>query len=213
MAVATYTKTGSKASTAATLPKEVFGLKVESTALLKQAYETYRSNARSVNAKVKDRSEVRGGGRKPWKQKGTGRARHGSNRSPIWTGGGITFGPTGNQNYTKALNKKAKRQAIRQALSLAAENDVIKVVADVDAKDGKTKSIATLLDKLGCDQRSTILVVDEKTDELMRATNNIPYLTVIRAQYLSVYTVLTNRNIVFTKKALDSVKAWLGDKS
>src|SRR5262245_30665646 len=104
MSVATYTKTGNKATTAAKLDKGVFAVEIKNHDLLKQAYLAYLANGRVNLAVVKKRGEVRGGGRKPWRQKGTGRARFGSSRNPIWRGGGITFGPTGNENYTINLN-------------------------------------------------------------------------------------------------------------
>src|SRR6476646_11135064 len=101
MAVATYTKSGTKAATPAKLDKAVFGLEVKNHQLLKDAYLTYLANGRDNNAIAKKRGEVSGGGRKPWRQKGTGNARFGSSRNPIWTGGGVAFGPTGNENYVK----------------------------------------------------------------------------------------------------------------
>src|ERR1700722_6944828 len=121
MAVATYTKAGTKAATAAKLDKTVFGVAPTNHELLKAAYVTYLANGPEKRGVVKTRGLVRGGGRKPWKQKGTGRARFGSSRVPIWRGGGINFGPTGQENYSKSMNIKAKRLAIRQALSLAAD--------------------------------------------------------------------------------------------
>jgi large subunit ribosomal protein L4 len=117
----TYTKAGAKATTAAKLSKDVFEVVPTSHVLLKQAYVAYLSNGRENRAVTKTRGLVSGGGKKPWKQKGTGRARFGSSRNPIWRGGGIAFGPTGEENYTKQLNTKAKRLAIRQALSLAVQ--------------------------------------------------------------------------------------------
>src|ERR1700686_3786197 len=112
MPVTTYTKTGNKATVAAKLDKSVFDVDVKNHDLLKQAYLAYLSNARVNLAVTKKRGDVRGGGRKPWRQKGTGRARFGSIRNPIWRGGGIIFGPTGQENYKRKLNTKAKRQAI-----------------------------------------------------------------------------------------------------
>jgi large subunit ribosomal protein L4 len=120
MAVITYTKSGNKATTPAKLDKKIFGVKPTSHELLKSAYVAYLANGRGNLAQAQTRGEVRGGGRKPWKQKGTGRARFGSTRNPIWRGGGITFGPTGSENYSHKLHTTAKRQAIRQALSVAA---------------------------------------------------------------------------------------------
>src|SRR3984957_3271725 len=148
MTVATYTKTGGKATTAATLDKKVFGLKVDNHQLLKEAYLAYLGNGRSAGAKTKKRGEVSGGGRKPWRQKGTGNARFGSSRNPIWRGGGIAFGPTGDENYTHKLPLNAKRLAIRQALSMAADDNKIIVIEELKLK-GKTSDAVKLLDKIG----------------------------------------------------------------
>src|ERR1700743_927455 len=138
MAVSTFTASGTKATTPAKLSKEVFGVEVANHQLVRQAYDTYLANGRENLAVVKTRGLVSGGGKKPWKQKGTGRARFGSSRNPIWTGGGIAFGPTGDENYSKQLNIKAKRVAIRQALTLAEQAGKIVVIEDIVSKDGKT---------------------------------------------------------------------------
>src|ERR1700746_1524972 len=128
MAVATYTKSGTKATTAAKLDKAVFGVMPTNHVLLKEAYVAYLANGRDNLAVTKTRGLVSGGGKKPWRQKGTGRARFGSSRNPIWRGGGIAFGPTGNENYSRKISVSAKKQALRQALSLAAHEDRIKVI-------------------------------------------------------------------------------------
>src|ERR1700712_157142 len=146
--VQTYTKAGAKAATPAKLDKAVFGIDVNNHELLKAAYVAYLANGRENLAVTKTRGMVRGGGKKPWKQKGTGRARFGSSRVPIWRGGGITFGPTGEENYSKQLNTKAKRLAIRQALSLASTAGKISVIEDIVVKDGKTAELAKLLTKI-----------------------------------------------------------------
>ncbi len=208
MAVATYTKTGNKATTAAKLDKTVFGVEVTSHALLKQAYVAYLANGRSAGAKTKKRGEVRGGGRKPWKQKGTGRARFGSIRNPIWRGGGIAFGPTGNQNYTQKLSTTAKRQAIRQALSNAAAESKVAVIEAFDVKSGKTADAVKLFSKLGAD-RNVLLVVDNKTPELTRACRNIPYVKVVQSRYINVYDAVNVNIIILTSAALTDVQAWL----
>src|SRR3989344_9527923 len=109
MAVATYTKSGAKATSPVKLDKSIFGVKVDNRQLLKDAYLAYQANSRQNLAKAKKRGEVRGGGQNPWRQKGTGRARFGSSRNPIWTGGGVAFGPTGNENYRLKLNKATKQ--------------------------------------------------------------------------------------------------------
>ena len=208
MSVATFTKSGTKATSEAKLDKAVFGLKVDNHELLKQAYVAYLAKARVGSAHVKLRGEVRGGGRKPWRQKGTGNARVGSIRSPLWRGGGITFGPSGEENYIKKMSTTSKRQAIRQALSLKADN--IKVIETFDNKDAKTAATVKLLSKMGAD-RNVLLVVDNKDLMTERATRNIPYLSVSQAQYVNVYDVLNADHVIITKKALAMVHEWLGE--
>src|SRR5579862_9595084 len=132
MPVATYTKSGAKATTAAKLDKAVFEVEVKNHQLLKDAYLAYLASGRMNLAVTKKRGEVRGGGAKPWRQKGTGRARFGSSRNPIWRGGGVAFGPTGNENYSHKLNQKTKHAALRQALSLAANEKRIKIIETFD---------------------------------------------------------------------------------
>ena len=209
MAVSTYTKSGTKSTTAVNLDKTVFGVEVKNHQLLKDAYTAYLANGRVNLAVTKTRGLVSGGGKKPWKQKGTGRARFGSSRVPIWRGGGITFGPTGNENYTKKISVNAKRQAIRQALTLANEAKKVSVIETFEAKDGKTKTTANLLEKLGAN-RSVLLVVEEKTAELTKATRNISYLKVVQASYLNVFDVLNAHNIIVTTKSLEIISDWLG---
>lgn len=209
MSVATFTKSGTKATTPAKLDKAVFGLDVDNHELLKQAYVAYLAQARVGSAHVKLRGEVSGGGRKPWKQKGTGNARAGSIRSPLWRGGGITFGPSGVENYTKKLSTQSKRQAIRQALSVS--QDKIKVIETFECKDGKTATTVKLLDKIGAN-RNVLLVVSLKDSLVERATRNVPRLTVAQANYLNVYDVLNANSIVISKKALEMIHDWLTNK-
>ena len=208
MAVATYTKSGTKATTPAKLDTTIFGVNTDNHELLKLAYTAYLANGRDNYAVVKTRGLVRGGGRKPWKQKGTGRARFGSSRNPIWRGGGIVFGPTGEENYTKKLSTTAKRQALRQALSLAANDNRIKVIEALEAKGGKTSTVAAVLGKVEAKGR-VLVAVDTKDAELIRATNNLSNTTVVTATYLNVYDVMNADTIVITKKALEAVNAWL----
>ena len=209
MAVATYTKSGSAASAAAKLDATVFGVEIKNHELLKQAYVAYLANGRENLAVSKTRGLVSGGGRKPWKQKGTGRARFGSSRNPIWRGGGIVFGPTGEENYTKQMNVKAKRLAIRQALSIAATENKVVVIEDVISKDGKTADLVALLDKIKA-TKNVLLVVDHKTPELVRASKNISYVKVVQAQYVNTYDALNADSLVFTNAALSVVTEWLG---
>lgn len=209
MAVATYTKTGTAASTAAKLDKAVFGIEVANHELLKQAYVAYLANGRGNNAVTKTRGLVSGGGRKPWKQKGTGRARFGSTRNPIWRGGGIAFGPTGEENYVKQMNVKAKRLAIRQALTLAATENKIAVIDDITVKTGKTSELVALLAKVKA-VKNVLLVVDTKAPELVQASKNLQNVKVVQAQYVNVYDAMNADSIVFTTAALPVVSEWLG---
>jgi large subunit ribosomal protein L4 len=210
MAVATYTKTGTKAATPAKLDKAVFGVEVANHELLKAAYVTYMANGRGNAAVVKTRGLVRGGGKKPWKQKGTGRARFGSSRNPIWRGGGIVFGPTGEENYSKQLNIKAKRQALRQALSVKADNVV--VVEDIVSKDGKTAALAAFLNKVDA-KRNVLVVVEAKSPELSRAVKNLQEVKLVSATYVNVYDVLNADCIMFTQTALKATTDWLGKEA
>lgn len=207
MSVATFTKTGSKATTPAKLSSKVFGVKVDNHDLIKQAYVAYLANGRPNLAKTLKRGEVRGGGRKPWRQKGTGRARFGSIRNPIWRGGGITFGPEGNENYSHKLNTASKRQAIRQALSLSA--DKVKIIETFECKDGKVQQTTKLLDKIGAN-RNVLLVVSVKDELVERATRNIPEVKAVNVKFLNVYDIINADSIVISKKSLDHIHEWLG---
>ena len=194
----------------ATLNPDIFALKVENHELLKTAYDAYLANSRSSHAKTLKRGEVRGGGKKPWKQKGTGRARFGSTRNPIWRHGGVAFGRTGNENFTKKLSKSAKKLAVRQALSL---KNTAKVVYTTSlSTTGKTREIAQQLHDLKLDGQNVLLVVSEKAPELLRATNNLANVKLVRATYLNVFDILNADAVVFSETALDQAANWLLDK-
>jgi len=208
MSVATYTKSGNKATTAAKLDKAVFGVVPDNHQLLQQAYVAYMANGRGNNAQVKTRGEIRGGGKKPWKQKGTGRARFGSSRNPIWRGGGIVFGPTGNENYSKKLNVSTKRLAIRQALSVAADTNRIIVLEDLNLKDGKTADAVKLLNKVGANT-SALVVVETKTPKTDRSMRNLGNVKLVQAKYLNVFDVMNSDNVVITTGALGVISEWL----
>lgn len=193
----------------ATLNKEVFGLDVENHELIKLAYDAYLANARSSHAKTLKRGEVRGGGKKPWKQKGTGRARFGSTRNPIWRHGGVAFGRTGQENFTKKVAKSAKRLAVRQALSLKNADKAI-VILEANVKlGGKTKTAAKLLHDLKLDGKNVLAVAAEKTPEVLRSTNNLPNVKLVRATYLNVYDIMNADAIVFSEAALKLAENWL----
>lgn len=189
-----------------TLPKDVFAVDVPNHELLKLAYDSYLANARLASATTKQRGEVRGGGKKPWKQKGTGRARFGSTRNPIWRGGGIVFGPRGNENYVKKLSKTSKRVAIKQALTLANKDNRI-IVKDISTT-GKTAEIVKFLQDNKID-RKVLIVVDEKTPELIRATNNLRQVRLVSALYLNVFDILNADTIVLNNKSVPVITDWL----
>lgn len=194
----------------AELNKDIFGLTVENHELLKTAYDAYLANSRSSHAKTLKRGEVRGGGRKPWKQKGTGRARFGSTRNPIWRHGGVAFGRTGEENFTKKISKSAKKIAVRQALSL--KNAEKAIIVQSITTTGKTKEIAKALKDLKLDDKRVLMVVSEKVPEVLRATNNIANLKLVRATYLNVFDILNADAIIFSETALKATENWLLDK-
>lgn len=189
------------------LNKDIFGLSVDNHELVKLAYDAYLANSRSSHAKTLKRGEVRGGGKKPWKQKGTGRARFGSTRNPIWRHGGVAFGRTGEENFTKKISKSAKLQAVRQALSMANADKLVSTIADFAPKDGKTKNaIKDLNIESG---KNYLVVVPEKTAEILRATNNIANLKVVRPTYLNVFDILNADQIIIVEKAMPEIENWL----
>ncbi len=197
----------------ATLDKEIFGLSVENHELVKLAYDAYLANSRSSHAKTLKRGEVSGGGKKPWKQKGTGRARFGSTRNPIWRHGGVAFGRTGEENFTKKVSKASKRLAVCQALSMKnAEKAVIVLPADAKL-DGKTKTAVKILKDLKLDDKYVLAVANEKTPEVLRSTNNLANVKLVRATYLNVFDIMNADAIVFSEAALKTATEWLkGDK-
>ena len=195
-----------KSTVESALPKEIFAVDVKNHELLKLAYDSYLAQSRTASATTKQRGEVRGGGRKPWKQKGTGRARFGSSRNPIWRGGGVVFGPRGNENYTKKLTTTSKRVALRQALSVS--NAAGKIVVLDFKTTGKTSEAVKFLadNKL---ERRILMVVDEKTPEILRATNNVQNILLVRANYLSVYHILNADKVVLSTKSIAIIEKWL----
>jgi len=195
---------------AATLNKDIFEVNVDNHELLKTAYDAYLANSRSSHAKTLKRGEVRGGGKKPWKQKGTGRARFGSTRNPIWRHGGVAGGRTGEENFTKKLSKNAKKVAVRQALSL--KNGEKAILIESINTTGKTREIAQKLNDLKLNDKMVLMVVDEKAPEVLRATNNLPNVKLVRATYLNVFDILNADAVIFSETALKSTENWLLDK-
>ncbi len=183
------------------VPKAVFSYPVKEH-LLYEAVVNYRANQRQGSASTKTKSEVRGGGRKPWRQKGTGRARAGSIRSPLWRKGGVAFGPKP-RNYYYSLPKKAKRNALKSALSMKFAEKQILVLKALDLKEPKTKEGAKLLEILNLD--SALIVDQHQNKNLFLSLRNIPKIKPIDYNQVNVYDVLNHKWLVFTQKAFESL--------
>lgn len=209
MAVVSYTSAGAKATTPINLNKTIFDIEVTNHELLKQAYVTHKANGRINLAKTLKRGEVSGGGKKPWRQKGTGNARTGSIRNPIWRGGGITFGPSGNENYTKKLNAAARKLSLKQAFSLAVANKIVSTIDVFAISSGKTKDAVKLLSKIGATERA-LIIVETTTPETDRACANLKGVSIVKAKNVSVVDVLDASVIILTKDALAVLDARLG---
>ena len=163
------------------------------------------ANARQGSHKVKTRSEVSGGGRKPWRQKGTGNARQGSTRAPHWVGGGVVFGPSSDRNYTKKMNKKERRLALKSALTYKAKANEIVVIEKFDADTNKTKDMLKLLDGLKLSGK-LLIVTTELTENAILATRNIDSIKLILANEINTYDVLYCDKLVITEDALKYVE-------
>ena len=184
------------------LPEKIFGLKVNSD-LIYQVILAQQANRRQNTAKTKGKGEVRGGGKKPWRQKGTGRARHGSIRSPLWRGGGVTFGPTTEKNYKKRIPIKMKRTALLQVLSAKAKENLILVLDGLKMKEPKTKEMAKTLNKLFLKKGSGLVILPKMQKELILSVRNIPKATAMQAKDLNALDLLNYKYVLLFK---DSVK-------
>ena len=187
------------------LPLELFDSPL-STDLLHQAILYYQGNKRQSTAHTKDRSEVSGGGRKPWRQKGTGRARHGSPRSPIWIGGGITFGPRSERVFRTKLNKKMRRKALFDALSVKARDGVLLLLEDEALNGAKTKMFQVMLQKLPCQDQRSLLVLPAVNNDVILAARNLTSVTTMRAQDLNALDVLEAKYVIMPVSAIAKIQ-------
>ena len=183
------------------LPDKIFDV-TWNPDLVHQVAVIQQGNQRQLSAKVKDRGEVRGGGRKPWRQKGTGRARHGSTRSPIWAGGGVTHGPTGEQNYKRKLNQKMRKKALFSTLSEKLRQKQVFVLDSLKLDHAKTKELATIFEGLPSDKKSTLLVLPSLDISLIRAAKNIPYVKTVQARELNVLHLVTATYVILPQESL-----------
>lgn len=192
------------------LPADIFGLEMNED-LVCQAVNAQRANTRKVIAHTKDRSEVRGGGCKPWRQKGTGRARHGSTRSPIWRGGGVTFGPTKERVFTQKINKKMKRKALFMALSSKVKDKESVLLDKLELTEAKTKKISEILNKLGSKlkkelNKSVLIVLPSMDEKMIRAIRNVPKIKSIMADSLNIYDVLSYHYLLMPKESIKIIQ-------
>jgi len=199
-----YNQEGAVVGTA-DLADEIFSVKSEAQ-VIRRAVEAQERNSRAVVAHTKTRSEVRGGGRKPWRQKGTGRARHGSIRSPIWVGGGVTFGPRNNRNFSMRLNRKERRKAILMTLSAKAEADRILVLDALEFPEIKSKSLAAMLAKLPVKGKKTLLIQPKPEATITKSARNIPNVTTIAANSLNVLDVLRHDVLLLPQASLSVIE-------
>lgn len=194
-----YNQKGKKVNSV-DLPESIFGLSLNHD-LVNEVIKTIRFNKRQKRAHTKDRSERQGGGRKPWPQKGTGRARHGSRRSPIWRKGGVTFGPRKEKKISKKINRKMKRKALLQALSSKVQDNELRIIGQIKAD--KTKQMAQILRNL--DIKKSTLVVGNK-GEIERVLSNIPNTKYARAKDLNALDLLSYKYLLVTKNGLKKLR-------
>lgn len=188
------------------LSESVFG-QPKNEALVHQAVVAQRANERQVLAHTKDRSEVRGGGKKPWRQKGTGRARVGSSRSPIWIGGGVTFGPTNRRNFSKGLNVKMKRQALRVVFSDKVSTKTLAILDELVMDDYKTKTFKAIIDslreKVFAADKNSILIIDKMPNGMVKnSARNLSGVKLLGVDNINIVDVLKFRHIIVTKEAV-----------
>ena len=189
---------------------DIFAVKAN-PALIHEVVVMQLANRRAGTHKAKTRSEVRGGGAKPWKQKGTGRARSGSNRSPIWRGGGVIFGPQP-RDYSYTMPKKKVKAALKSILSAKHAEGRICIIDDIDVKDGKTKEAALIMKKFEAD-RGVLFVVDNVSENAKRAFRNLPFVDFLHVDGLNVYDIVNARKIFILKSCLEKIeKSLTADK-
>lgn len=198
------------------LPDKIFGLPMNAD-LLHQVVISQASNKRQNIAHTKERGDVRGGGKKPWKQKGTGRARHGSIRSPIWKGGGVTFGPRNERNFNKKINKKMARKALLVALSSKAMDKELVILDGLNFDSWKTREMASVINKISnlfpSKQGRLLFVIDKKmSDTVVRTTRNLPKVDVVEAKDLNALDVINRKNLLILKEAVGIAGNFISNK-
>ena len=201
--------TGGQSAGKASLPESIFAVEPNMDAIY-HAVRAYSANQRSGTASSKTRSDVKGSGSKPWRQKGTGRARSGTVKSPLWIGGGVIFGPKP-RSFGISVHKKEKRLAAKSALSLKAREDRVKIIEDLSFEYPKTRKLAEVLTKLGLSGQKTLLLVGTYDEKLFLAGRNIRGLSIIKSSQVNAYQVIAAENLLITKSGLGMLEEVLGD--
>lgn len=204
MKITTYNEKGEKVGETL-LPKEIFEVPMNSD-LVYQVAVSQAANKRKIVAHTKDRSEVRGGGRKPWRQKGTGQARHGSIRSPIWRGGGVTFGPRKSRIFKKEIPKKMRRKALFIVLSAKVKDNLLIVLDEFKMDQIKTKIIAQVLKNLPCKEKSCLIALPQKDNKLILSIRNLPEVKAVEIRNLNVLDLLSFKYLIIPKESIKIIK-------
>lgn len=184
---------------------DVFNLDLNSD-LVHQVIVSQASNRRQGSAHTKDRGDVSGGGKKPWRQKGTGRARHGSIRSPLWKGGGVTFGPTNEKNYKKRIPKEMKRKALFMALSGKIKDDEFFVVDSFNVENHKTKAMKEIINCFPLQSKKTLIVLPETNRNVILGTRNLPEIKTMPAKNLTALDVLSFKNLIVLEDSVSLIE-------
>jgi len=187
------------------LPEEFFNVEMNKE-LVRQVFICQAANKRQGSAHSKDRGEVRGGGKKPWRQKGTGRARHGSIRSPIWKGGGVAFGPINEKNYKKRIPREMKRRALSMVLSEKLRDKEIVFVDNLDIEKPKTKFIKEMIDNLPIDIKNKTMILSYGNRNMILASGNILKVSTMPVRNINVLDLLSCKNLIMPEKALGIIK-------
>lgn len=204
MLVDTYNRQGEQLEEQTRLPKDIFDMEI-SNDLLHQVVVSQRQNRRQVSADTKGRAEVSGGGRKPWRQKGTGRARHGSIRSPLWKGGGVTFGPSTEKNLKKEIPGKMRRKALFMALSSKVRDDELILIDNFNLEEIKTKEAKKVLNNLNVDD-TCLVALEEAKEEVIKSLRNLPDVQVMEARNLNALDLLKYKYLLLEKDAIKVIK-------
>lgn len=210
MKITVYNQKG-KETGEMTLPKEVFEVEMNSD-LVHQVVVSHTANQRQNSAHTKNRGEVRGGGRKPWRQKGTGRARVGSSRSPLWKGGGVTFGPRNEKNWEKDIPKKMRRKALFMVLSEKVKNNLLIILDKLEMETPKTKMMADIIRKLPVNKGSRLVLYTDDDNKVFLATRNIAKTGVTEARNLNIVDLLNYKYVLVSKDGIKSIESTFSSK-